>query len=121
MIRARAWQAKHLFKSGLPPPYQGQISVKYPNMNDKTEDTLFEFPCQFPLKVMGRSAPDFEAIVLEIVNRHVDNLAEGAVKSRDSGQGKFVSITITFEAQSKQQLDNLYRELHAHEHVLMLL
>jgi len=90
-------------------------------MNDSSKDTLFEFPCEFPLKVMGHNIDEFEGIVLEIVNRHVDSLKEGAVKSRGSSSGKFVSITITFEAQSKQQLDELYRELHAHEHVLMLL
>jgi len=90
-------------------------------MTDSTEDTLFEFPCEFPLKVMGRNIREFEGIVLEIVNRHVANVNESAVKKRDSGNGKFISITVTFEAQSKKQLDGLYRELHAHEHVLMLL
>ena len=91
-------------------------------MTDSPEDTLFEFPCQFPLKVMGRNIPELEEIVLEIVRRHIDDeLNEGSVKKRDSGKGKFISITVTFEAQSKLQLDNLYRELHAHEHVLMLL
>jgi len=90
-------------------------------MNDSNKDTLFEFPCDFPLKVMGHNIDEFEGIVLEIVNRHVDAIPEGAVKSRGSSSGKFVSITVTFEAQSKQQLDDLYRELHAHEHVLMLL
>ncbi|MCK4742951.1 MAG: DUF493 domain-containing protein [Sulfuriflexus sp.] len=90
-------------------------------MTDSTEDTLFEFPCEFPLKVMGRNIVEFEAIVIEIVNRHVESLDDGAVKKRDSGKGKFISLTVTFEAQSKQQLDDLYRELHAHEHVLMLL
>lgn len=91
-------------------------------MNNSTEDTLFEFPCQFPLKVMGRNTPELEAIVLEIISRHIDGeLNDASVKKRDSGKGKFISITVTFEAQSKLQLDNLYRELHAHEHVLMLL
>ena len=91
-------------------------------MTDSTEDTLFEFPCEFPIKVMGRNIPELEGIVLEIVSRHIDDeLNEASVKKRDSGKGKFISITVTFEAQSKQQLDNLYRELHAHEHVLMLL
>jgi len=90
-------------------------------MNDSTKETLFEFPCEFPLKVMGHNIDEFEGIVLEIVNRHVGTIKQDAVKSRGSSSGKFVSITITFEAQSKQQLDDLYRELHAHEHVLMLL
>lgn len=91
-------------------------------MNDSTEDSLFEFPCPFPLKVMGKNIPELEQIVLEIVSRHIhEELNEDAIKKRNSGKGKFISITITFEAQSKRQLDNLYRELHAHEHVLMLL
>jgi len=91
-------------------------------MTDSTEDTLFEFPCEFPLKVMGRNIPELEVVVLEIVSRHVDEeITNEAVRIRDSGKGKFISITVTFEAQSKLQLDNLYRELHAHEHVLMLL
>jgi len=91
-------------------------------MSDSSEDTLFEFPCQFPLKVMGRNIPQLEEVVREIVSNHIDEvLHDDAIKKRDSGKGKFISITITFEAQSKRQLDNLYRELHAHEHVLMLL
>lgn len=91
-------------------------------MTDSTEDTLFEFPCEFPIKIMGRNIPELETIVLDIVRRHIDHeLEQDAVKKRDSGKGKFIAITVTFQAQSKQQLDNLYRELHAHEHVLMLL
>jgi len=90
-------------------------------MTTDTEETLLEFPCQFPLKVMGRSGDDFEAAVLTIVHKHVTNLGEGAVRARNSGKGKFTSLTITFEAQSKAQVDALYHELHAHELVLMLL
>lgn len=88
-------------------------------MTTDTEETLFEFPCQFPLKVMGRRCDEFEAAVITIVRKHVEDLGEGAVRSRDNG--KFTSITVTFEAQSKAQLDALYHELHAHELVLMLL
>lgn len=91
-------------------------------MMDPTEYTLLEFPCKFPLKVMGHNIAEFEGIVLEIIRRHVDEeITAAAIKKRDSGKGKFVAITVTFEAQSKLQLDDLYRELHAHEHVLMLL
>jgi len=85
------------------------------------DETLFEFPCEFPLKVMGRTCDEFEPAVITIVNKHVDNLGEGAVKTRPSGKGNFVSLTITFEAQSKTQLDALYQELHDCEHVVMLL
>ena len=88
-------------------------------MTTETKETLLEFPCQFPLKAMGRRCDEFEIAVITIVRKHVENLGEGAVRSRDNG--KFISLTITFEAHSKVQIDNLYQELHAHELVLMLL
>lgn len=90
-------------------------------MTTETEETLLEFPCHFPLKIMGRRCDEFEMAVITIVRRHIENLGEGAVRSRDSGKGKFTSMTVTVEVHSKQQLDDLYRELHAHELVLMLL
>lgn len=84
-------------------------------------DTLLEFPCEFPLKVMGKAAGDFDALVVEIVRKHVPKLTEGAVKNKQSKHGKYTSITVTFEAHSKAQLDALYEELCAHERILMVL
>ncbi|MEO1878982.1 MAG: DUF493 domain-containing protein, partial [Methylococcales bacterium] len=46
------------------------------------EQTLFEFPCQFSIKAMGKSRPDFDLIVVSIVRQHVDDLKESAVKTR---------------------------------------
>ncbi|MGD8515154.1 MAG: DUF493 domain-containing protein [Granulosicoccaceae bacterium] len=85
------------------------------------DDTLFEFPCEFPLKIMGKNVEAFEPAVITIVRKHVPDLGEGAVRTRPSSKGNYLAITVTFEAQNKQQLDNLYRELHACEHVSMLL
>ncbi len=85
------------------------------------EETLFEFPCEFPLKVMGRHDAEFENHVMAIVTRHVD---EGEIlesKSRPSNNGNFLSVTVTIQAQSKQQLDRLYIELNASDAVLMTL
>ncbi|MCW9013709.1 MAG: DUF493 domain-containing protein [Gammaproteobacteria bacterium] len=82
------------------------------------EETLFEFPCQFPIKAMGKSGPDLEGAVLEIINRHVDDLSEGAIKLNASKGGKYTSITITITAQSKAHLDGIYMELTRCEHVL---
>ncbi|KAF0192336.1 MAG: hypothetical protein FD165_961 [Gammaproteobacteria bacterium] len=83
--------------------------------------SLFEFPCQFPLKVMGKAAADFDAYVVEIVRRHVPGLTEGAVRSQLSRNGNYVSITVTFEASSQEQLDALYRELTGSDRTLMVL
>jgi len=85
------------------------------------DQTLFEFPCSFPIKVMGLAEDDFDALVAEIVIRHVGDINEGAVAIRPSKNGKYVSVTVTFEAQGKDQLDELYRELSAHERILMVL
>lgn len=87
----------------------------------KETDELFDFPCDFPVKIMGRCDCDLEALVVEIINRHVDSLGEGAVKTRPSGKGNFMSVTVTVKAHSREQLDNIYLELTARDEVLMAL
>lgn len=83
--------------------------------------TGFEFPCNFPIKVMGFAKDDFDVLVVEIVTRHIGNICEGSVVVRPSRNRKYVSVTITFVAQDQAQLDALYSELSAHERVLMVL
>lgn len=85
------------------------------------KDTLLEFPCDFPIKVMGRADDEFEALVVTLVRKHAPDLGEGAVKRRDSKGGKYLSLTITVRATSKEQLDNIYRELTACDKVMMAL
>jgi uncharacterized protein len=84
-------------------------------------DEIWSFPCSFPIKAIGRNNADFEAIVLEIVRRHVPDLDESAVSSRTSGGTAYRSVTVTFAARSREQLDALYTELSGHELVLMVL
>ncbi len=85
------------------------------------EDTLFEFPCQFPIKAMGKNTDNFNAIVIEIVSQHVECIDEECVKTRLSSGDKFLSVTITIEATSKKQLDAIYQGLTDHPDVLMSL
>ncbi|HKQ83578.1 MAG TPA: DUF493 domain-containing protein [Steroidobacteraceae bacterium] len=86
-----------------------------------TQPTLFEFPCDFPLKVMGRRSDEFRALVMEIVERHVGSLDPARVQQRASKDGNYLSVTCTLRAESKEQLDELYRELTACEQVLYVL
>lgn len=79
------------------------------------------FPCQFPIKVMGYWAEDFDAMVARIVRRHVDDLGEGAVRSRTSRGGRYLSVTVTIEAKSRDQLDAIYRDLTSETRVVMVL
>ncbi len=89
-------------------------------MSDNRESAI-QFPCDFPIKVMGRTADDFDTLVLSIVQRHVGNLSEESVTVRASAGGNYVSVTVTVIAESQHQLDNLYRELSGHERVVMVL
>lgn len=79
-----------------------------------------QFPCTFPIKVMGLNRESFSSVVLTIFHRHIapDQIS---YSSRLSSGDKYLSLTVTFTAQSREQLDALYRELHAHELVLMTL
>ena len=70
---------------------------------------------------MGRDTPEFHAAVEEIVARHVAPLAELAITRQPSREGRFISLTVTFTARDREQLDALYRELSGHELVLMVL
>lgn len=82
------------------------------------EESLLEFPCNFPIKAAGKAGENFDALVVEIVRRHVPDLSEAAVSLRESSGGKWVSVTVVIEASSKDQLDAIYRELSAHERVV---
>lgn len=85
------------------------------------EETLLTFPCQFPIKIMGLQSDSFETAMVMVARKHIPNLGEGSVKSRPSKTGKYLSVTITFQATSREQLDNLYRELSARDDVKMVL
>jgi len=90
-------------------------------MSEVEQETLFEFPCQFPIKAMGRNIPNLDAIVVEMVRRHAPDLTESAVKTRMSKGGKFIAVTIHVEAQSKAQLDAIYMDLTACPDIIMTL
>jgi len=87
----------------------------------KEGETLLKFPCEFPIKAMGLSCDELEIAVIEIITRHVDNLGEGALKMKPSKNGKYTAITITITAHSKAQLDAIYIDLTACEHVSIAL
>jgi len=87
----------------------------------KEGETLLKFPCEFPVKAMGLSCTQLEVAVLEIINRHVENLAEDALKIKPSKTGKYTAITITITAHSKTQLDAIYTDLSDCEYVSIAL
>lgn len=94
------------------------MTIRYPL---SMSDTLFNFPCDFPLKVMGRRTDDFRSLVLGIVQKHVGPVTAENIEERPSKDGAYLSITCTFVAQSREQLDALYRDLTSCERVLVVL
>jgi putative lipoic acid-binding regulatory protein len=86
-----------------------------------TEDTALEFPCEFPIKMMGRNTPEFQLTARALVEKHAGAVSDAAVQSALSRNDRFVSITVTIVATSQQQLDNIYQDATDHADVLMAL
>lgn len=86
-----------------------------------SDETALEFPCEFPIKMMGRESAQFRATARGIVEKHAGAVADDAVQASLSRNGRFVSVTVTITATSKQQLDDIYQDVTAHEDVLMAL
>jgi putative lipoic acid-binding regulatory protein len=80
-----------------------------------------EYPSDFPIKVMGRHDSDLRALTQAIVERHAGPIADSQVKTRTSADGNFLALTYTVHASSREQLDQIYRELTACKSVLMAL
>ncbi len=85
------------------------------------EDTLLEFPCDFPIKIMGPATDEFRSLALGIVTRHFGELPGSRIEERPSSGGKYLSLTCIVRADSKAQLDTVYMELTACRHVLVAL
>ena len=85
------------------------------------DGTQLAFPCDFPIKVMGRRQPRFAQSVIEVVRKHAPDFDPATVEIRPSRQDTYLSVTCTVRATSREQLDALYRDLCDHPNVVMVL
>jgi hypothetical protein len=85
------------------------------------DESLFEFPCDFPLKIMGAARDDFAQAMVTVVRAHAPDFDPASVEIRTSGKGNYLALTCTIRAQSREQLDNLYRDLTSHPYVKIVL
>lgn len=95
-------------------------------MADKTnghakEESLIQFPCDFTLKIMGKSAGDFEKIAIAIVKKHFPNTTDNRIQKKFSKDKNYLSLSITVYTESKMQLDAVYQELSQTKEILMVL
>ena len=89
-------------------------------MNEQ-EPPRIEFPCDYPIKVLGRSSDAFHGIVIEVFERHAPGFDQSSIQVRDSAKGTFTSLTITITATGKDQLRALHEDLMATGHVQMVI
>lgn len=85
------------------------------------EDSLIDYPCDFPIKVFGKSEQGFAQAVTEIVLRHAPDFNPATMQMRSSKTARYISLTCTVRATSRAQLDALYQELCDHPMVVMAL
>lgn len=89
-------------------------------MNEE-RTTLLEFPCDFPLKIMGSKHPEMATVITELVITHAPDFDADTIEIRESSKGNYLSLTCTVRATSQLQLDNLYRALTSHPMVKVVL
>ncbi|WP_137720087.1 HP0495 family protein [Methylobacillus flagellatus] len=78
------------------------------------QETLIEFPCDFPIKVMGETHDDFSATIVALIRQQLPEFDASRVEMRASSGGRYISLTCTVYVTSKPQLDEIYRALSAH-------
>jgi putative lipoic acid-binding regulatory protein len=84
-------------------------------------DSLFEFPCDFPIKVMGKSHPEFAETIVTVVKQFDTEVDPSRVEMRPSSGGNYTGLTVTVRATSRAHLDNIYRALTGHPMVKVVL
>ncbi len=85
------------------------------------DESPLKFPCEFPIKVMGRTQDGFAQAVVAVVRRHAPDFDPATLEMRSSRAGNYLSVTATIHATSRAQLDDLYRDLTSHPMVTMVL
>lgn len=83
--------------------------------------SLLKFPCDFTIKVTGRANEAFSEAIDRIIKQHQKRMAKLKIEKRLSKQGNYIAFSLRFVAQDKDQLDAIYQDLTACEHVLVVL
>lgn len=84
-------------------------------------DALFQFPCSFPVKIMGEKSANLMALIKQAFNEEHIDLSKAEFEERESAGGKYLSITVIFNAESREQLDKLYQRLTQIPEIKMVL
>jgi uncharacterized protein len=84
-------------------------------------ESLIQYPTDFPIKIMGMNELGFEVVIAELIREHAPDFDMATIEVRESSGGKYLSITATVNAKSREQLDSIYRALTSHPKVRVVL
>ena len=96
-------------------------STQPPAGSDPRKDTLIEYPCRFPIKVMGAMVDGFADALAEVAREFDPDFDAATMELRPSKGGNYLGVTITITATSREQLDGLYLRLTGHPMVKIVL
>ena len=85
------------------------------------EPPKIEFPCAYPIKVMGNKCEEFRDHVLVVMERHAPGFDQLTITTRDSSKGKYQSLTVTITATGEEQLKAIFVDLKTSSLVQMVL
>ena len=88
---------------------------------ENPQETLIEFPCDFPIKVMGETHADFSKEMIKAIQSVIASIDASQIEMRGSSGGKYISLTCPVYVSSKLQLADVYRALTAHTMVKIVL
>ena len=84
-------------------------------------ESLIDFPCDFPIKVMGKSHPDFQTTIVELISKFDGGFDGARIEVRPSSGGNYTGLTVTVRALNREHLDDIYRALTGHPMVKVVL
>ena len=85
------------------------------------QESLIEYPSQFPIKVMGLKVDGLVAAITHVAHQFDPAFDARTIELRESSGGKYLGVTVTVTATSREQLDELYRTLSTHPMVKVVL
>lgn len=90
-------------------------------MDTEDRTTLLEFPCRFPIKAMGKNSEEYEALISGIILSRARLAVGESIRTTPSKAGNYLSLTAVIEAESQEQLDQIYQALTDCDQVVMAL
>jgi len=92
------------------------------DLSSESEDApKIEFPCEYPIKVMGTAGAELHETVITVMRTHAPGFDEASLSVRDSNKGNYQSVTVTITATGKEQLQAIFEDLKKHHCVKMVL